>query len=842
MIGLVLVSHSEMLAAGVLELIEQMVQGGTPIALAGGTDLPDAPIGTDPAKVAAAVTTVLTHHDVSSVVVLMDLGSAIMSAEAALELLPETLRQRTYLCEAPLVEGALAAAVRAKIGGTLAQVFADARGALDAKREQLADWQQLAPFDQDVALPVHTHAAHSAELTIILPNRLGLHARPAARLVTLAAQYDAHVTLLHDGRTVAATSLNQVVTLGARQKDVIVVRATGEQALAALAAIEALALDNFGDPIDVTEPTEIIAAAADFPHGDALAGIPASEGVAFGPAFRLKRIVTVPEERTVEDTTGARQQLAAAVAAVAEQLTALRNELSRRVGPAEASIFDAQILMITDSALQEAAQQLIELRRLDAASAWRQALQSVAAQYRALQNPYLAQRAEDLLDAGQRVVRHLIGAPAEGAVVTPPVPSILVADELRPSDMARLPLEKVAGIITAEGGATGHGAILARSLGIPAVIGAGAGVAQIVEGQLIALDGGAGAVWPAPSPALIAQLEQRQQERRTVQLLLQKDAQAPARLRDGDVIEINANINLPGDVDFALASGAEGVGLFRTEFLFLDREAPPSEEEQRAAYLDAARRLAGRPLVIRTLDVGGDKPLPYLRQPHEPNPFLGHRGLRYCLDHPGLFRPQLRAILRAAAESPIRVMFPMVSTWDELVMVDALIDEICAELQEDGLAFDEDIERGIMVETPAAVLVADQLARLVDFFSIGTNDLAQYVMAADRSNATVAALVSAYQPSVLRALRTVIDAAHANGIRVGLCGELAGEPRAAPLLVGLGIDELSMTATAIPAVKSRIRTLRRGDAQRIASAALEMSSAADIEEVLGEVERKEDAL
>lgn len=839
MIGLVLVSHSKTLAAGVLELVEQMVQGAVPIALAGGTDLPDAPIGTDPAKVAAAITAVLARSDVSDVLVLMDLGSAIMSAEAALELLPESSHHRTYLCEAPLVEGALAAAVRAKIGGTLAQVYADARGALDAKREQLAAWQHLSSIETDAPAPhAQTHAAYTAELTIILPNRLGLHARPAARLVTLAAQFDAHVTLSHDGRTVPATSLNQVVTLGARQQDVVVVRATGEQALAALAAIEALALDNFGDPIDVTEPTEIIAAAADFPLGDALAGIPASEGVAFGPAFRLKPTTAVIEERTVEDTASARQQVTVAVAAVAEQLAALRNELSRRVGPAEASIFDAQILMITDSALQEAAQQLIELRRLDAASAWQQALQAVAAQYRALHNPYLAQRAEDLLDAGQRVVRHLIGAPAERTVATPPVPSILVADALRPSDIARLPLGQVAGIVTVEGGATGHGAILARSLGIPAVIGAGAGVAQIAEGQLIALDGRAGAVWPAPSPALIAQLQQRQQEWRTAQLLLQKDAQAPARLRDGDVIEIDANINLPTDVDLALASGAEGVGLFRTEFLFLDRDAPPSEEEQLAAYLDAARRLAGRPLVIRTLDVGGDKPLTYLRQSHEPNPFLGHRGLRYCLDHPGLFRPQLRAILRAAAEAPIRVMLPMVSTWDELVMVDALIEEICAELQEDGLPFDEDIERGIMVETPAAVLIADQLARLVDFFSIGTNDLAQYVMAADRSNATVAELVSAYQPSVVRALRTVIDAAHANGIRAGLCGELAGEPRAAPLLVGLGIDELSMTATAIPAVKARIRNLRRGDAQRIAAVVLEMSSAADIEEYLGKMEDK----
>jgi phosphocarrier protein FPr len=283
-------------------------------------------------------------------------------------------------------------------------------------------------------------------------------------------------------------------------------------------------------------------------------------------------------------------------------------------------------------------------------------------------------------------------------------------------------------------------------------------------------------------------------------------------------------------------NGAEGVGLFRTEFLYFEREAPPSEEEQLEIYQDAARRLKGKPLVIRTLDVGGDKPLPYLRQPRETNPFLGQRGLRYCLDHPGLFRPQMRAILRAAADYPIRVMFPMVSRWEELVMVDALIDEICAELQAEGLAFDEDLQRGVMIETPSAVLIADHLARLVDFFSIGTNDLAQYIMAADRDNAAVANLVNPYQPAVLRAIRETVEAGHANGIKVSLCGEMAGDLKATALLIGLGIDALSMTPTAIPIVKERIRRLELTEAKRIAAMALEMSSAEEIEAYLAEIE------
>jgi len=837
MIGLVIVSHSAKLADGVGELVDQMVQGGAALALAGGTDIPEAPIGTDPAKVAAALETLLARGDVSNVLVMMDLGSAIMSAEAALDFLPDDQRARVYLCEAPLVEGTLAAAVRAKIGGTLAQVYADARSALAAKTEQLAAWQHLPADAPPVAGEVS--AESTAELTIVIPNRLGLHARPVARLVTLLAQYDAQVTLTHNGRAVPATSLNQVVTLGARQKDVVVVRAVGAEAFVALEAIEALALDNFGDPIDVTEPTEIIAAAVAAEDEDALTGVASSEGVAFGPAFRLRSVAPEVEERTIDEPAAERQRLTTAVAAVVEQLRALRSELSRRAGPAEAGIFEAQILMITDSELYAAAQQAIELRHIDAASAWQQALQGVVSRYRALDDAYLARRADDVLDAGQRVLRYLAGAPIDATHFAPPAPAILVASDLKPSDVARLPVEQVLGIVTAEGGATGHSAILARALSIPAVTGVGPAAARIADGQQIALDGAGGQVWLAPDASRIAQLTIQREAWQAQRIAAQKGAQAPARMHDGGSVEVAANINLPADVEMALVNGAEGVGLFRTEFLYLDREAPPTEEEQIAAYLDAARRLLGRPLVIRTLDIGGDKTLPYLRQPHEPNPFLGQRGLRYCLDRPGLFRPQLRAILRAAAEHPIRVMFPMVSTWDELVMVDALIDEICAELQEDGLAFDEDIQRGIMIETPAAVLLADHLARLVDFFSIGTNDLTQYIMAADRGNAAVAGLVSAYQPALLRAIREVVRAGHANGIRVAICGELAGDPRATQLLVGLGLDELSMNAASIPAVKARIRQFGRADAERVTALALELSTASEIELYLDEIEAKE---
>jgi phosphotransferase system HPr (HPr) family protein len=314
-----------------------------------------------------------------------------------------------------------------------------------------------------------------AELTIVIPNRLGLHARPAARLVTLLAQYDAQVTLTHNGRIVAATSLNQVVTLGVRQKDVVTVRAQRRRSLGGAGGNRGAGAGQFWRPIDVTDPTEIIAAAVAVADAAALTGIAASEGVAFGPAFRLRnRGARRRGTEHVEDTTAERSRLAAAIAAVVEQLRTLRSELSRRAGPAEAGIFEAQILMITDSELHEAAQQAIELRHIDAASAWQQALQGVVSRYRALDDAYLARRADDVLDAGQRVLRYLAGAPIDATVFAPPAPAILVANELKPSDVARLPLDQVLGIVTAEGGATGHSAILARALGIPAVTGIGA--------------------------------------------------------------------------------------------------------------------------------------------------------------------------------------------------------------------------------------------------------------------------------------------------------------------------------------------------------------------------------
>lgn len=832
MIGLVLVSHSALLAQGVAEIVEQMVQGRVPLATAGGTSLAEAPIGTDPVKVLAAINAVYSDD---GVLVLMDLGSAIMSAEAAVEMLAATQQPHVVLCEAPLVEGAVAAAVRSMTGGSLQDVLDEARGAYAAKTAQLTSLLHLSSADPATTQggAVMSSGENDVEqpllLTIVVPNKLGLHARPAARVVSLAAQYDAQISLTLGARSATATSMNQVATLGARQGDVLVASATGTQAEDALAALEALAVDNFGDPIAVSEPSEIIAMAVEQAGEAELAGLAASEGIAFGPAFVYRSQLPQVQEVAGADPASERQRLTAAIIAVAEHLRSVRADVLLRVGPGEAGIFDAHLLMVQDVELLQSALQEIELRRVNAEAAWQRALQAMAARYRALSDPYLARRADDVIDVGQRVLRILAGAGLDESGPLLTQPSILVAHELKPSDLARVQPNLVLGIVTELGSASDHSAILSRALGLPAVTGVGPFLAQVVDGQTLALDGGSGHVWLEPTSEQLQELEQKGEVWAEEREAVRHSAQRPAVTSDGRRILVAANINGPSDVANALALGAEGVGLFRTEYLFLDRIAPPTEEEQLDTYRVVGRELRGKPLIVRTLDVGGDKPLPYFRGEHEANPFLGRRGLRYSLDHPAIFKQQLRAIMRAAAEHPIKIMFPMVSTFDELVLVDALIEEACSELQDEGLPFDDDIARGIMIETPAAVMAADHLVRLVDFLSIGTNDLSQYMMAADRSNAAVAPLVTPYQPAVLRAIRQVVEAARPTGIPVSLCGEMAGDPRATALLIGLGIGELSMSAPAIPLVKASLRAVDIAAAQALAEELLTYESAVDIE-------------
>jgi phosphoenolpyruvate-protein phosphotransferase/dihydroxyacetone kinase phosphotransfer subunit len=823
-VGIVIVSHSATLAEGVVELAREM--GGAEVALeaAGGLDEPGR-LGTDAERVRRAIE---RARGEAGVLVLMDLGSALMSAEMATEMLAEE-GGPVVLCEAPLVEGAMAAVARARGGATLDEVAAEAREALRMKASQLG------VDEAEPGAPVPAPPGEGPEVRLRVDNRLGLHARPAARFAGTAGRFDAEVTVTNTSRgrgPADARSLTALATLGVRQGDEIVVRASGPQAAEALGALEELAANGFGDedggaprgpaPAVTSAPAaEAAARATEAPAaGTRLVGVPAAEGIAIGPARPLREAAVTVEEGasgSPEDEWG---RLEEARAAARRDVERARATVTEGAGEAEAAIFDAHLMLLDDAALLEPARSAVFSAGRGAGEAWQAATESVAKAFRDLDDPYLQGRAVDVEDVGQRVLRHLAGEDAGPAVREA---GIVLAGELTPGEAAGLDRSLVRGIATARGGATSHAAILARALGIPAVVGLGEGLLAVAEGTPLVLDGEAGTVEVDPGAAAIAEHEAREAAEQERRRAARARAREPARTGDGHRVEVFANVGGPAEVAAALEQGAEGVGLLRTEFLFLDRRTPPDEEEQLAAYREIAVALEGRPLVVRTLDAGADKPLDFLPQPAEANPFLGRRGLRLSLAEPGLLRTQLRAVLRAAAEHPVKVMFPMVSTQAEVRAAWALLDEARAEVDRPA-----ELEVGVMVEVPAAALGAEHLARSVDFFSIGTNDLTQYTMAAERGNAELAELVDGPVPAVLRLVREVTRAAEAHGRWVGVCGELAGEPDAAMLLVGLGVSELSMAASRIPEVKEALRGIDLADARRLAERALELDDAREV--------------
>ncbi len=739
MVGLVIVSHSATLAEGVAELARGM-GAEVPIELAGGIDAPEPALGTDATQVLEAIE---RADQGDGVLVLMDLGSAVLSAEMAMDLLPEERRERVVLSEAPLVEGAVAAAVTAKLGASLADVAAEARGALEAKATHLGS--------SEPAAPVPAAAGDgSRTITLTVRNPLGLHARPAARFVQTAGGFDADVTVTNTttGRGPASgRSLNSIATLGVRQGHEVAVAASGPQAGEALAALEALAARDFDEELAVPPPAPSTARAEAGPPG-ALVGLPAAPGIALGPARHFRAPAPEIPTEPATDPQAEWEALQQALERVRTEIRATRDSVAARVGEYSAAIFDAHLLFLDDDALLEPARRAIFEQRQNAAQAWHGASETVATEYRSLDDEYLQARAEDLAGVARQVVAALVGGEAPPPSVLEP--GIVLAADLTPADTAALDRELVRGLATAYGGPTSHSAILARSLGIPAAVGLGEALLEVPEGAPLALDGDAGAVVVEPAEELVRDYERRSAEREAEARRALDSAQRPARTRDGRRIEVVANVGSPEDVDAAVTSGAEGVGLLRTEFLFLERDSLPTEDEQFAAYADMAERLQGRPLILRTLDVGADKPLPYLPRRAEANPFLGVRGIRLGLAQPELLETQLRAALRVAAEHPLKVMFPMVTTLAEYQQAMSVLAR--AREQVGG----GPMEVGIMVEVPAAALAAEAFAPEVDFFSIGTNDLVQYTMAAERGNEAVAGLADGLHPSVLRLIDGVV--------------------------------------------------------------------------------------
>lgn len=558
-----------------------------------------------------------------------------------------------------------------------------------------------------------------------------------------------------------------------------------------------------------------------------ISGVPASPGTAIGPVFLHCPASLRFERRAVTDLDGEWSRLENALEEASGQLEAVQSRASANFGEEESAIFAAQAAMVQDPELLSLAKKNLESTHQNAEAIWSDATEHYAVQLEALESEYMRARAADVRDVSNRVLGILLDV-SRTDDKGPDTPSVICADDLSPSDTVGLDKEQVLGFCTARGGTTSHTAILARSLGRPAVVGAGESVLELKQGEQVILSGTDGRLIVAPSSSEIATYRDRQRQEQDDRLEALKDSGLPATTLDGQTVEIVANIGDVAGARMALETGAEGVGLLRTEFLYLERSNVPDEEEQYRAYRDITTAFGDRPVILRTLDVGGDKDIPYIKRAPEMNPFLGVRGLRLCLSQPDLFKPQLRAALRAGVGCNLKIMFPMVAVASEVRQAKMVLDECREELQREGKPFASHVEVGIMIEIPSAALLADHLASEVDFFSIGTNDLTQYTLAVDRTNAALSNLSEALSPAVLRLIEEVVRAAHAQNKWVGICGELAGELMAVPVLLGLELDELSMNPVAIPAVKRAIRSLSLEACKSMAEAVLTMQDAQQV--------------
>lgn len=567
--------------------------------------------------------------------------------------------------------------------------------------------------------------------------------------------------------------------------------------------------------------------------GTSLKGIAASAGIAIGTALIWHAGPVADNDPPVRaDDVGVElERLSAAVEAATGELHQLALQTRQRLGDKEAEIFETHGLLLEDPEFIGVVREKIRSELRSAPSAVSATTDEIVALFGELDDDYLSARAADIRDVSRRIIRHLTGTsgPAAGEQSGP---FIVLADDLTPSDTASLDPQLVAGFATRIGGYTSHSSILARSYGIPAIVGIGPCLERIQEGDLLILDGNEGILHIAPDEAAVQTYRTRMEEQQERQRLLAHYLHEPTQSRDGFALRLKANIGSAEDAALAKAAGAEGIGLFRTEFLYMDRDRLPTEEEQYTAYCRVAQAFPdGEPIIIRTLDIGGDKTLPYLPLPTEANPFLGQRAIRLCLAHEDIFRTQLRAILRASVAGHVKIMFPMIATLGEWRQARSLVHEVQAELRTEGIPFREDVPLGIMIEIPAAALLAERFAREVDFFSIGTNDLVQYTMAADRMNEALAYLTDPFHPAVLSLIAGVIQAAQRHCKPVSMCGEMAGTREALPLLLGLGLQEFSMGKGAILPARALLAQLDSVDTARLAEEALLLDHPEEIREL-----------
>jgi len=658
----------------------------------------------------------------------------------------------------------------------------------------------------------------TATRTVVVPLAHGIHARPAAKLREVLVPFAAKVTITKGEQSADARSPVRLMTLGIKLGDTIRITAQGgraDEAAATLAALIESGMGEKADPASAPAPAPAPVAAPVSDEPNLLSGVTAAPGLAIGTArfFRLPELTIDPIGK------GASLERARLEDGIAKVMRAIEADLSHAAGPMR-SILSAHRSMLDDPELLDAARNAM-LDGASASQAWRQAIRPQAELLRQSGDAHLAERADDMVDLERRVVSVIEGV--QDAPLVFPEGTILLADDLLPSQVTGIDPAQVCGFATVRGGPTSHVAILAASLGIPALVAMGSPLRTIEEGETLILDAGAGTLRVAPNAAQRAEAQARVDARTAALAAARAAAGAEARLADGTRIEVFANLGSVGDAERAVAAGAEGSGLLRTEFLFLDRETPPSVAEQTAEYQAIADALQGRPLIIRLLDIGGDKPAPYLPIAAEENPALGLRGIRVGLAHPQVLEDQLRAILGVRPIGIAKIMLPMIASVGELRAVRAVLDRLRGEL---GIG--ETVALGIMVETPAAAATADLLAAEADFLSIGTNDLTQYTLAMDRGNPAVASGIDGLHPAVLRLIADTCRGATAQGRWVGVCGGLASDALAVPILVGLGVTELSATVSVVPEVKALLSTLTLERARAHAAAALACATAADV--------------
>ncbi|WP_077218439.1 phosphoenolpyruvate--protein phosphotransferase [Acidithiobacillus albertensis] len=766
-VGLVLVSHSRALAMATETLIRQVTGSNVRMAIAAGAGDEGADLGTDALQILAAIESL---DDPMGTLVLMDMGSALLSTETALGLLSEPVRARVLMSSGPFVEGAMAAAMAASGGAALSEVRQEAENGLRMKQQQLAPDNATAKENPQIPADSPEH-----QLSLYLADPAGLHLRPAAALAKLALARSTPSFIAaakHPDNRVSASSLTAILGLDLRQGDEIYLQTSGPDADAFLDRAAACLQEDLHPPAKMPVPVENEATK----HSQG-----AAPGFAQGPLIIHDELLTTVPRSYCDDCAEALHTFLEAVAKVRRQLS-------------DHPILEAQNVLLSDPALLKKTTSLIQNEHLDAASAWAQSISQAASQIDALSDPILRARSADLRDLGNRVLQAL-GVTADLQPWQGP-PAILLVNELLPSVALRFDPEQVLGVIDRHGSANSHAAILLRGSGIPYVINADPVI--FANTQYVAMDGKTGELWPDPDARILETLHDREQMHQDQN---SAGSYGQITLSDGSTLELWANVASTAEAAAARRLGATGIGLLRTEFFFLDQQTLPDEESQCQFLRQVMAPMQGLPIVVRALDAGADKPLTFMALGAEANPALGRRGLRALLAYPDIFALQLRAMLRAGRDHNLRIMLPMVTNPEELRSARMILEQAHQQLEAAGLAHRWPVPLGIMAEVPAVALCMKQFNGLSDFVSIGSNDLTQYTLASDRSNALLQTLGNAAHPAVLELCRKMVQDSHAP---VSICGEAAGDPQIAPLLVDCGIRRLSMAPLRLSNVYKRV--------------------------------------